>query len=299
MCAAAARAADGGLGGEVIIAAVADEEFESLGTRALLESGVRADAAIVTEPTRLAIAPAHRGFAWIRVEVRGRAAHGSRYDIGVDAIRHAGLLLAELDVFEGEELARRTHPLLGHASLHASFIEGGIGISTYPDRCVLRLERRTLPGESAAHALEEVREACERVRARRTTFDAEATLEFAQGPSDVATDAPVAVRVRLRNSGPRRGREVVQLYASRPDSAIERPPRWLAGFAVTDADPDAEVTVEVALTARALAHWDEGARAFVVEPGTFELAAGRSSRDLRCATQVRAPDGAATGPILP
>jgi acetylornithine deacetylase len=191
MCAAAARAAGGGLGGEAIIAAVADEEFESVGTRALLESGVRADAAIVTEPTRLAIAPAHRGFAWIRVEVRGRAAHGSRYDIGVDAIRHAGLLLAELDAFEGEELTRRTHPLLGRASLHASFIEGGLGISTYPDRCVLRLERRTLPGESAPQTLEEVRAACERVRARRATLDAEVTLEFAQGPSDVPTDAPV------------------------------------------------------------------------------------------------------------
>lgn len=191
MCAAAARAADAGLDGEIVIAAVADEEWESAGTRVLLERGIRADAAIVTEPTRLAIMPAHRGFAWLTVTVHGRAAHGSRYDIGVDAIRHTGLLLAELDALQEGALAGRAHPLLGHASLHASTIEGGIGMSTYPDRCVLRVERRTLPGERPSDALDELTSACERVRARRPAFRADVTLDTAQGPSDVSTDAPV------------------------------------------------------------------------------------------------------------
>lgn len=192
MCAAAARAARAGaLAGEVVIAAVVDEENESAGTRALLARGVRADAAIVTEPTRLAIAPAHRGFAWIEVTVHGRAAHGSRYDVGVDAITHAGLLLAELDAMQERELPRRTHPLLGRASLHASTIAGGAAWSIYPERCTLRVERRTLPGERADDALREVREACERVRARRPEFAADAALLVSQGPSDVATDAPV------------------------------------------------------------------------------------------------------------
>ena len=191
MCAAAARAVDTGLAGELVIAAVIDEEYESLGTRALIERGVRADAAVVTEPTRLAINPAHRGFAWFTVTARGRAAHGSRYDIGIDAIMHAGLLLAELDDFQSEELARRTHPLLGHASLHASLIEGGTGMSTYPDRCVLRIERRTLPAERAADVLAEIRAACERVRVRRPGFDAEVTLDVAQGGSDVPPGAPI------------------------------------------------------------------------------------------------------------
>ena len=192
MCAAAARAAArGALAGEVIVAAVADEEYESVGTRALVAAGVRADAAVVTEPTRLAICPAHRGFAWLTVTVHGRAAHGSRYDLGVDAIRLAGLLLAELDVVERELLPTRVHPLLGRASLHASLIEGGIGMSTYPDRCVLKLERRTVPGESAADAAREIQDACDRVRARRPEFRASVEPGFAQGPSDVATDAPV------------------------------------------------------------------------------------------------------------
>ncbi len=188
MCAAAVRAADAGLDGELIVAAVIDEECESLGTRALIESGVRADASVVTEPTRLAIAPAHRGFAWMDVEVHGRAAHGSRYDLGVDAIRLAGLILAELDALDATVLPTRTHPLLGRASLHASLIEGGTGMSTYPDRCLLRLERRTVPGETAEDALAEVRACCARVAERRPELRADAALTFHQGPSDVATD---------------------------------------------------------------------------------------------------------------
>jgi acetylornithine deacetylase len=191
MCAAAARAASVGVTGELVLAAVVDEEYASAGTAALLQSGARADAAIVTEPTRLAIAPAHRGFVWITVVVNGRAAHGSRYDIGVDAIRHAGLLLAELDALDADALRARVHPLLGHPSLHASLIEGGSGMSVYPDRCTLRLERRTLPGESAEDALEDVRSACARVAGRRPGFSAEVALDLARSPSDVPVDAPI------------------------------------------------------------------------------------------------------------
>jgi acetylornithine deacetylase len=191
MCAAAHRAAGAGLPGEIIIAAVADEEYESLGTRALVARGVRADACVVTEPTRLAIMPAHRGFVWIEVDVAGRAAHGSRWDIGVDAIRHTGLLLAELDRLDADVLPRRTHPLLGRGSLHASLIEGGIGMSTYPDRCRLKLERRTIPGERAQDAIDEVERACDAIRARRPSFAADVRLLVTQGPSDVAVDAPL------------------------------------------------------------------------------------------------------------
>lgn len=191
MCAAAHAAAAGGLAGEIVIAAVIDEEFESLGTRALMEHGVRADACIVTEPTRLAIMPAHRGFVWLDVDVAGRAAHGSRWDIGVDAIRHAGLLLAELDRIDSDVLPRREHPLLGRASLHASLIQGGTGYSTYPDRCVLGIERRTIPGETVEDVTAEMRRACDTVRARRASFSADVRVGGAQGPSDVSVDAPV------------------------------------------------------------------------------------------------------------
>lgn len=192
MCVAALRAHDAVKSSrQIIIAAVTDEEYESLGMRALVASGIRAEHAIITEPTRLAVCPAHRGFVWAEIDFKGRAAHGSRYDIGIDAIRHAALALAELDTFESEVLANRTHPLLGHASLHASTISGGIGMSTYPDRCTLAVERRTLPGETTEAALQEIRDACERVRGRKPQLDATVRLLAAQAPSDVDRNAPV------------------------------------------------------------------------------------------------------------
>jgi len=193
MCCAAWRAAQADLETELVVAAVVDEEWQSAGTKGLLERGVRADACIVTEPTRMAIAPAHKGFTWTEVEFTGRAAHGSRYDVGIDAIRHAGLLLAELDRVEREELVRHTHPLLGHASLHASEISGGSGWSTYPDHCKLTIERRTVPGESPDDAMDEIEGALIRVSSNAHTMGAAVRHVFSQFPSDVAVDAPIVV----------------------------------------------------------------------------------------------------------
>ena len=191
MCCAAWRAAQAGVETELVVAAVVDEEWQSAGTKGLLDRGVRADACIVTEPTRLAIAPAHKGFTWTEVEFTGRAAHGSRYDVGIDAIRHAGLLLAELDRLEREELVRHTHPLLGHASLHASEISGGSGWSTYPDRCKLTIERRTVPGESPDDAVDEIEGALIRVSSNAYTMGFAIRHVFSQLPSDVPVDAPI------------------------------------------------------------------------------------------------------------
>jgi len=196
MCAAAALAGDGLTHGEVIVAAVADEEYASRGTRALVERGIRADAAIVTEPTGLAIMPAHRGFVWVELTFHGRGAHGSRYDVGIDAIRHAGLVLAELDALDAGPLVRRTHPLLGHASLHAALISGGQGMSTYPDRCELKIERRTIPGETPSGVMAEIEAACARVRERRPELRVDLALLLAQSPSDVASDAAVVRALR-------------------------------------------------------------------------------------------------------
>jgi acetylornithine deacetylase len=196
MCAAAVSATDSSSDLQTIVSAVVDEEYESLGMRALIASGLKAEAAIITEPTRLAICPAHRGFAWMEVNLTGRAAHGSRYDIGVDAITHAGLLLAELDKLERTRDAGLRHPLLGRGSLHASTIRGGVGMSTYPEECSLAIERRTLPGESAELALKEVDDACAAVRAQHPRFEARVTLSTAQLPSDVPVDAPIVRYLR-------------------------------------------------------------------------------------------------------
>jgi acetylornithine deacetylase len=196
MCAAAVSVPPSNRNKQILITAVVDEEYESLGMRALLASGVRAQAAIITEPTNLAICPAHRGFAWLDVSLRGRAAHGSRYDIGVDAITHAGLLLADLEKLEQTRESGPRHPLLGRGSLHASKIRGGVGMSTYPEACELAIERRTLPGESAEKAMREITDACDRVKAEHPGFDARVTLSTAQLPSDVPADAPIVKRLQ-------------------------------------------------------------------------------------------------------
>jgi acetylornithine deacetylase len=160
---AAREAQRRGLAGDVVVAAVADEEHASLGVREALRH-VAADAAVVTEPTELEVAVAHKGFVWSEVEVTGRAAHGSRPHLGVDAILRMGGVLGELDRLD-RALHDRTHPLLGRASLHAATIGGGVELSSYPAECRLGLERRTLPGETAADVEAELAALLDRCRA--------------------------------------------------------------------------------------------------------------------------------------
>lgn len=154
--AARAIAESGGLAeGRLIIACVVDEEHASIGADALV-TRYRADAAVVTEPTDLAVAVAHKGFEWVEVETAGRAAHGSRPREGQDAILAMGRVLHGLEALDTVLQHGASHPLLGTASLHASLIEGGRELSSYPDRAVLQMERRTLPGEAPGVAGHEV-----------------------------------------------------------------------------------------------------------------------------------------------
>ncbi len=142
--------------GDVVLAAVADEEVASEGTQEVLRH-VRTDGAIVTEPTSLRTCVAHKGFVWLEVETIGRAAHGSRFEVGVDANMAMGRFLARLDRLEQELRSRVPNRWVGPPSLHASLLQGGTGWSTYSDRCVLRLERRTIPGETIEQVCAEIR----------------------------------------------------------------------------------------------------------------------------------------------
>ena len=135
------------LRGDVIFTAVMDEEYASLGTMVLAER-IHADAAIVAESTELQLILAHRGFVWLEIETTGRAAHGSRPDLGVDAIAKMGRVLVELEKLDQYLRSNPTHPLLASGSLHASLITGGQELSSYPEQCHLSVERRTLPGET-------------------------------------------------------------------------------------------------------------------------------------------------------
>lgn len=179
MVGAARRIAeDGGLEqGRLIVAAVADEEHSSLGADVLVKSW-RADAAVVTEPTGLDVAVAHKGFQWIAVETRGRAAHGSRPRDGRDAIMRMGRVLSRLEHLERRLRDGRSHELLGTASLHASIIDGGEELSSYPAKASLQFERRTLPGEPADAGLNEALTILDQLRREDPEFEADAQLVF-------------------------------------------------------------------------------------------------------------------------
>ncbi|MCY4645785.1 MAG: ArgE/DapE family deacylase [Gammaproteobacteria bacterium] len=145
---AAAALARWGPPNELIVALTADEEHASTGMAGLTESGVRADAAVVCEPTGLAVMPAHKGFVWVEAGFSGRAAHGSRPDQGMDAILHAAEFLVAMAEYEESLFERAPHPLLGWGSIHAGTISGGAAPSVYPEHCEVVVERRTLPHES-------------------------------------------------------------------------------------------------------------------------------------------------------
>ncbi|MEP6640790.1 MAG: ArgE/DapE family deacylase [Gaiellales bacterium] len=183
---ASARLAGAGLRGDVILTAVCDEEYASLGSEAVA-ARVWADAAIVAEPTGLDVCVAHKGFLWLEIETQGVPAHGSRPDLGVDAIAAMGGILTGLHRHAQELSAGRSHPRLGPGSIHASLIEGGRELSSYPDRCLLAIERRTIPGET--------RELVER-QVRELAGDATVRTTFERAPFEVDPDAGIVTAVR-------------------------------------------------------------------------------------------------------
>jgi len=156
MCAAAALAHEN-LSGRVLVALVADEEYASIGAQDFVKRH-RADACVLTEPSEGRLILGHKGFVWAEIVTTGRAAHGSRWDLGVSAIAKMGRIISALEKFDQEELRHRVHPLVGPASQHCSLIEGGSGLSTYAEECRLKIERRTLPGESPYQVMQELEE---------------------------------------------------------------------------------------------------------------------------------------------
>ena len=182
------------LRGDVLIAAVADEEVASIGMADVLRH-VTADAAIVTEATELRVCLAHRGFSWIEVETLGVAAHGSRFDLGVDANMRMGRFLARLDKLEQALRARTPHPLVGPPSLHAAVMRGGTGVSTYADHCHLEIERRTVPGETEEQVLAEIRAITDALASEDETFRATVRPMLTRSSFEVDRNAPIVTAV--------------------------------------------------------------------------------------------------------
>jgi acetylornithine deacetylase len=199
MLVAAARAVAQCLRGDVVVACVADEEDASLGTEEVLRQ-FKTDAGVICEPTELELVTAHKGFVWASITTHGVAAHGSRPNLGVDAIAKMGRVLTELGALDNRLQSGTPHPLLGTGSLHASIIAGGQERSSYPAQCILELERRTIPGESADTLRQEIETILETCCQADPHFRASYEIGLERQPLETPKDAAV-LEVMQRHAG--------------------------------------------------------------------------------------------------
>lgn len=183
------------LHGDVIFTGVIDEEYASVGTMDLAKR-FRADGAIVAEFTELQLILAHRGFVWLEVETIGKAAHGSRPDLGVDAIVKMGKVLSEIEKLDQTLRANPTHPLLGSGSLHASLIHGGQELSSYPERCLLSVERRTLPGETPKAVEAELVGIAQKVQRSDPSFQTVVRRGIDRSPLETSEEAEIVKAIQ-------------------------------------------------------------------------------------------------------
>jgi acetylornithine deacetylase/succinyl-diaminopimelate desuccinylase-like protein len=151
---------------EIVFAGLIDEENGQAGSRALVASGLKADLAIVGEPTKLRIVTAHKGSVWLQLQTRGKAAHGSTPHLGRNAVHAMARVVAALETDYAAKLRQRRHPLLGCATVNVGTIAGGSQANIVPDCCEISVDRRTLPGETEASAR---RELATFLRARKIT----------------------------------------------------------------------------------------------------------------------------------
>ncbi len=189
-----ARAAALGLRGDVLVACVADEEHASRGTEEVL-ARFTADAGIVTEPSHLELTLAHKGFAWFDVVIEGRAAHGSRPDLGIDAIARAGHFLVAIEDWGVRLVQGRHHPVLGPGTAHASMIRGGEEASSYPAECRITIERRTIPGETGETVEAELVAILDRLAATVPDFRYRLERGLERSPFEADPDHPIVTTV--------------------------------------------------------------------------------------------------------
>ncbi|HET6594920.1 MAG TPA: ArgE/DapE family deacylase [Anaerolineales bacterium] len=211
---AAAAAQRQNLRGDVIFMGVIDEEYASVGTMDLAQR-YQADGAIVAEFTELQLILAHRGFVWLEVETIGKAAHGSRPDLGVDAIVKMGKVLIEIEKLDQRLRSNPTHPLLGSGSLHASLVQGGQELSSYPEQCLLSVERRTLPGETPEAVEDELTQIVESLRQTDPSFNAVVRRGIHRSPLETREDAAIV-----------RALQVASVQALAHPSQISGVPFW-------------------------------------------------------------------------
>lgn len=231
------------LAGDVLIVGAADEEVASIGMTEVLRH-VRADAAIVTESTELQLCLAHKGFCWMEVETEGRAAHGSRFEEGIDANMAMGRFLGRLSNLERALRRRKPHPLVGPPSLHAAVLLGGSGTSTYAAHCRLEIERRTIPGESEGKALGEIQAILDTLGADDPTFRARVNPMLTRGSFEAARDSRIVAVVKA---------VAADVLGAAP--AIVGEPYWMDAALLADAGIDTMVIGPAGAGAHAAEEW--------------------------------------------
>jgi acetylornithine deacetylase/succinyl-diaminopimelate desuccinylase family protein len=141
---------------EIVFAGLMDEEHSQAGSRALVASGFKADLAVVGEPTRARVVTAHKGSLWLELATRGKSAHGSRPELGRNAVHSMAKVVHALETEYAAALRKRRHTLLGCATVNVGTIRGGTQPNVVPENCTITVDRRTLPGETEASVRREV-----------------------------------------------------------------------------------------------------------------------------------------------
>jgi acetylornithine deacetylase len=217
------------LKGDLVFTGVADEEYRSIGTEALVQA-IKTDAAIVAEPTGLDVCLAHRGFGLFEFETTGRAAHGSSYQDGIDANIHMGRILKELEKLSQILLESPAHPLLGPPSLHVPLIKGGSELFIYSDKCKISVERRTLPGEVFGDIQKEMSSILSRLSANDRKFNASVKPFLYRDAYEISPDS-----------------EIVKLISKTTEQILGRPPGHIGHYWWEDSALIAEKGIETAI----------------------------------------------------
>jgi len=229
--------------GDILVAAVSDEEHSSIGTAELAKC-YEVDGAIVAEPTELDVCVAHKGFIWYQVRTRGRAAHGSRYDLGVDANMHMGRFLSRLESLAAELTRKDRHALLGPPSLHAGTVRGGTGVSTYASECTLELERRTIPGEDDAEITAQISGIIDELSRNDERFDASLQTTLVRTPFEVSQQSAIVQAIGAASESVQ---DKAAVYSSQPV--------WMDAAILADAGADTVVMGASGAGAHASEEW--------------------------------------------
>ena len=247
--------------GPLTVAAAVDEETGSAGAKALPQSGLRLDGAIVGEPTSLEVVRTHRGGRYWQLVTHGIAAHSSTPELGDNAIFRMADVLHVLREEFGRRLAERTHPLVGGSSFSVGIIKAGTSFNMVPDRCEAIIERRQIPGESVADVESELEEVLGVARRRHPDLRVEVLSPVVFGDLlDTPADAPI-VRV-LRDAvadvcghanviGVSYGSDAATLAAAGIPSVLCGPGDILYAHSADEFVPIAEVVQAAAIYARA------------------------------------------------